>query len=98
MLDGVHSGVKPEQASHVQKCNVAHSESQTPQRGRTRSGAFPLAPGAHCTPFSLSPPNLQYEQKGVPARRHTRRHLAPSSMGPGRTSTQKRVTFGAELA
>ena len=66
MLDGVHSGVKPE-ASHVQKCNVAHSESQTPQRGRTRSGAFPLAPGAHCTPFSLSPPNLQYEHKGVPA-------------------------------
>ena len=66
MLDGMHSGVKPE-ASHVQKCNVAHSESKTPQRGRTRSGAFPVAPGAHCTPFSLSPPNLQYEQKGVPA-------------------------------
>ena len=64
MLDGMHSGVKPERLT---RAKVAHSESQTPQRGRTRSGAFPLAPGAHCTPFSLSPPNLQYEHKGVPA-------------------------------
>ena len=64
-------------------------------RGRAPS-RWPLVRTAR--PSRCPRPTCNTSKRGCPPRRHTRRHLAPSSMGPGRTSTQKRVTFGGELA
>ena len=64
-------------------------------RGRAPS-RWPLVRTAR--PSRCLRPTCNTSTRGCPPRRHTRRHLTPSSMGPGRTSTQKRVTFGAELA
>ena len=64
-------------------------------RGRAPS-RWPLVRTAR--PSRCLRPTCNTSTRGCPPRRHTRRHLAPSSMGPGRTSTQKRVTFGGELA
>ena len=95
MLDGMHSGVKPHTCKSAMLPTVNPRHRSGVARGRAPS-RWPLVRTAR--PSRCPRPTCNTSKRGCPPRRHTRRHLAPSSMGPGRTSTQKRVTFGGELA